>query len=221
VLLTETSSCALSEAERSRLHELEHTVESNLATFLETGKALAEIRDSGLYREHYGSFERYLLERWGISRSRARDLMNSVDVSETLLAGPAGPEGDAPLPPDLSEKALQPLAKLSTELRCATWSLASRISEKPTHTVVSKLVRIVQTAIADGYDEPTTKPKPEQPPNTSFLRSIYKLSTISVTPQLIVCSISDPAQAQRCVAVCRAVAKHCHYIADELSEKFR
>jgi hypothetical protein len=225
VSLAETSGDPLSEQENTRLRELECTVAHNLSGFLETGKALLEIREGRLYREHYDNFDSYLFERWGISRSRARDLISSVEVTKTLLAGPAGPDGDAPLPIDLSEKALQPLAKLSPELRCATWRLASKITDKPSHNVICGLVRIVKEAINEGYGrehspKPKPKPKPEEPPNTSFLRGIYTLSAICVAPQVIVCDISDRAQAARCVRACKEVARRCHFLVSELTDKF-
>jgi hypothetical protein len=197
-------------------------VERNLVSFLETGRALLEIRDSRLWRSHYSSFETYLIRRWGISTSRGKELMRSTLVAENLLTGPAAPEGDAPLPADLSEQSLRPLSKLSPELQCATWTLASRITEKPSHTVISRIVRIVQTAIAEGYGQPAAKPKREEPANTVFLRIVYKVAAMeAVSPQIIVTSISDADQARRCIAACKEVSRRCHFIADQLSERFR
>jgi len=212
----------LSPEQQRRLHELECVVERNLVSFLETGRALLEIRDSGLYKQHYATFELYLIRRWGISTSRGKELMRSTLVAENLLAGPAAPDGDAPLPPNLSEQSLRPLSKLSPELQCATWSLASRITEKPSHTVVSQIVRVIQQAIASGYGEPVAKPKREEPANTVFLRIVYKVAAMeAVAPQIIVTSIADPDQARRCIAACREVGRRCHFIADELAERFR
>jgi hypothetical protein len=211
----------LSPEQQRRLHELERVVERNLISFLEAGRALLEIRDSGLYKQHYATFELYLVRRWGISTSRGKELMRSTLVAENLLAGPAAPGGDAPLPEGLSEQAMRPLSKLSPELQCATWTLASRITEKPSHTVISRIVRIVQTAIAEGYGEPAAKPKREEPANTVFLRVVYKVAAMeAVSPQIIVTSISDPDQARRCIAACKEVVRRCHYIAEELAERF-
>ena len=221
-MLTEVEPATLSPEQQRRLHELERVVERNLVCFLETGRALLEIRDSGLYKQHYATFELYLVRRWGISISRGKELMRSTLVAENLLAGPGAPNGDAPLPPDLSEHVMRPLSKIgSPELQASVWSLASRITEKPTHSVVSRIVRLVQVSIASGYGEPAAKPKREEPPNTNFMRVIYKLGAMpAVSPQLIVTSISDPGQARRCIAACKEVARRCHYIAEELSERF-
>jgi hypothetical protein len=54
-----------------RLSELETTIERGLKTFVEVGNALAEIRDSRLYRESYATFEDYCRERWGMSKRHA------------------------------------------------------------------------------------------------------------------------------------------------------
>jgi hypothetical protein len=156
---------------------------------------LLEIRDAGFYKQ-CGTFQRYLTERWGISTSRGKELMRSTLVAENLLTGPAAPGGDAPLPEDLSEQSLRPLSKLSPELQCATWRLATRIISKPTHFVVSRLVRTIQTAISEGYGQPTPKTKRQEPENTIFLKVVYKVAAMeAVAPQIIVNSISDPAQA--------------------------
>jgi hypothetical protein len=140
----------LSSEERGRLHELERTVERTLESFLECGRALLEVRDRALYREHYKSFEHYLTRRFGITYSQGASLMRSTLVAEHLLAGPAGPQGDAPLPLDLAEDTLRPLQKLAPTLQCAIWRLASRITEKPTHHIVSRIVRTVTAAIQQG-----------------------------------------------------------------------
>jgi len=111
-MIAEDEQVTLSDQQRERLHELERVVERNLTSFLEAGRALLEIRDSGFYK-HYGTFEQYLVRRWGISTSRGKELMRSTLVAENLLTGAAAPGGDAPLPEGLSEQSLRPLSKLS------------------------------------------------------------------------------------------------------------
>ena len=112
IMIAEDEQVTLSDQQRERLHELERVVERNLTSFLEAGRALLEIRDSGFYK-HYGTFEQYLVRRWGISTSRGKELMRSTLVAENLLTGAAAPGGDAPLPEGLSEQSLRPLSKLS------------------------------------------------------------------------------------------------------------
>ena len=51
------------------------------------GQALLEIRDARLYRETHGSFEAYLDERWGVSRSRGYQLIDAARVTKALSTG--------------------------------------------------------------------------------------------------------------------------------------
>jgi N6-adenosine-specific RNA methylase IME4 len=74
--------------EIDRLAELEAVVERGLQTFVEVGLALAEIRDSRLYRESHGTFEAYLDERWGMSRGHGYRLIDGAQVAE--LVSPIG-----------------------------------------------------------------------------------------------------------------------------------
>src|SRR6516164_5001245 len=94
--------------ERARLAELESVVETHLETFLSVGRALAEIRNRRLYREEHPTWELYYTRKWGFGYSRANELIRSTEIAEGLLAGPAAPDGDAPLPADLSPAALRP-----------------------------------------------------------------------------------------------------------------
>jgi hypothetical protein len=166
----------LTAAEKSRLAELESVVETHLETFLTVGRALAQIRNERLYRTEYPSWETYCTKRWGFNYGHANDLVRSTQVAEGLLASCAGPGGDAALPADLSADALRPLQKLEPELQSACWRLASRIG-KPTHHVVSKIVRVVQSAIcqgSNGASEPNAKLPQSQ--KKLFLLSVHRLA---------------------------------------------
>lgn len=70
----------------SRLDALEGVIERGLATFVEVGEALLEIRDSRLYRETHGTFEDYCRERWGMSRPRAYNLIDAAKVTHLVSA---------------------------------------------------------------------------------------------------------------------------------------
>ena len=64
--------------------ELETIVERGLATFVEVGQALMEIRDRRLYREQHDTFEAYCQERWGFTDRRARQLMTAAEIGTTV-----------------------------------------------------------------------------------------------------------------------------------------
>lgn len=57
----------LTPAELENRDRLESIAEHGIAAYLEVGNALAEIRESQLYRDTHPSYEAYLQDRWGIS----------------------------------------------------------------------------------------------------------------------------------------------------------
>lgn len=73
-------SIPLTPAEKSRLAELEKTIETGLETFLATGACLAEIRSRRLYRQHYATFELYVRDKWNLARSSADQLIRSAKL---------------------------------------------------------------------------------------------------------------------------------------------
>lgn len=106
------SSPGLTAAERRRLDDLEQTVEAGLETFVDVGVALAGIRDGRLYRQTHATFEGYLDERWGMSRSRAHRLIDAAKVAERML-----PMGN--IPNERQARELAPLADRPGEAHAA------------------------------------------------------------------------------------------------------
>ena len=66
------------------LSELESIVERGLASFIEVGNALIEIRDAKMYGSEYVTFEGYCNERFGISKTRAYQLIESTKTVGNL-----------------------------------------------------------------------------------------------------------------------------------------
>jgi hypothetical protein len=66
------------------LSELESIVERGLASFIEVGNALIEIRDAKMYGSEYVTFEAYCNERFGISNSRAYQLIEATKTVAVL-----------------------------------------------------------------------------------------------------------------------------------------
>lgn len=75
----------LESVEREHLANLEDRIERGLATFVEVGVALGEIRDARLYRFSHDTFEAYLAERWQMSRRRGYQLMEGAEVARVLV----------------------------------------------------------------------------------------------------------------------------------------
>jgi hypothetical protein len=62
------------------LAECEEVIERGLATFIEVGAALLQIRDERLYLETHKTFDDYCRERWDFTDRRARQLMTAAEV---------------------------------------------------------------------------------------------------------------------------------------------
>lgn len=96
-----------SRAEVEHLNTLEAIVRRGLDTDLAVGNALAEIRDTWLYRASHDTFEDYLRDRWGMSRPRGYQL---IQAAEAAIPPSAGIETPAPTtrsqagPPALSRR---------------------------------------------------------------------------------------------------------------------
>jgi phage N-6-adenine-methyltransferase len=124
-----------------RLLECERVIERGLNTFVEVGQALLEIRDSGLYKDGYSTFEGYCRERWGMQRAHAYRLMDSAEVVKNL-----SPIGDI-LPINIEQT--RPLAGLSPELQRDIWQEA--IETAPNGKVTGVHVQEVVERIAKPH----------------------------------------------------------------------
>jgi hypothetical protein len=76
-----------SRVEAEHLNNLEAIVQRGLDADLEVGNALAEINDTWLYRATHPTFEAYLRERWGISRTRGDQLIQAAEAAAPPSAG--------------------------------------------------------------------------------------------------------------------------------------
>ena len=56
----------------------------------ENGLIMLSIRDDGLYKEKYGTFEEYLSQRWDIARTRGHYLTVSAEFMQTALKDELG-----------------------------------------------------------------------------------------------------------------------------------
>ena len=115
----------LTEAECARLAALEAKVREGMATFVEVGTALMEIRDSRLYRTSHDVFEDYLRERWQISRPRGYELIAAA-VTDTAMSAMA----DAPpIANERQARALAPILRAEGPERAAEVLRAAADSE--------------------------------------------------------------------------------------------
>lgn len=97
---------ALSDDEYADLERLETVVSKGLATFVEVGSALAEIRDRRLYRDTHPTFALYCEQQWEMGKSQAYRLIDAAEVVAEM-----SPIGDEPIPATESQaRALKTVA---------------------------------------------------------------------------------------------------------------
>lgn len=141
--------------ESSRLIALERTIQKGVATFIDVGEALMEIRDSRLYRIEYATFEDYCKSKWDISTRQANRL---IGASETVaVLGPIGP-----MPK--TESQARPLTKLSEpEQRREAWQKA--VDASPTGQPTAREVEAAVDSVMQPEPEcPTHDEQPEPEP---------------------------------------------------------
>lgn len=107
----------LTDTEATRLEELETVIQRGLATFVEVGTALAEVRDDRLYRGEFGTFEDYCRDRWGFTDGQGRRYIRSAEVvgqlAETVPIGTVLPTAEAQA---------RELARVPEEERAPFWN---------------------------------------------------------------------------------------------------
>ena len=95
----------LTKTESQRLKQLERSIESTKGAFVACGKALAEIRDSKLYRAEFPTFEEYCEKKHGWTRARAYQIMESSEIVSVL----SNKKGQMSTVVDISERAAREL----------------------------------------------------------------------------------------------------------------
>jgi hypothetical protein len=75
---------ALTKSQKRKLDELEQVIEAGLQSFVDVGKALLKIRESGLYVEVSDTWEGYCKKRWNFSRQRAHQLVTATEAVENV-----------------------------------------------------------------------------------------------------------------------------------------
>lgn len=153
-----TALAVLNQAALVTLADCELRIERGLKSFIDVGQALAEIRDSRLYRATHATFEDYCAERWNLKRQRAYELMTAAALVSEF--------SDTDLPAPAKESHAAALAAVPEPERADVWrETVERTNGKPT----AAAVRAVQTertqapgpadaAISPPVDPGTTVP---------------------------------------------------------------
>jgi len=129
--------------ETKHLERLEAIVERGLSTFVEVGKALAEIRDRLLYREAgYKTWEAYTKQRWGLSKTHANRSIEASRIAGLLeSSAQKTPVGAKSAP--LHERLIRPLefSGLSDDQKIAAWEAAVETADQEDEPVQERHVR--------------------------------------------------------------------------------
>ena len=104
---------SIARTEADALAQYESIISEGAGWHLRAGSALIAIRDQGLYKDGYGTFENYCAQRWEISRQRAYRLIEAAEIAGNLSPiGLQSPE---------NERQVRPLAQIDAEDRAAVW----------------------------------------------------------------------------------------------------
>jgi hypothetical protein len=134
------------------LAENEAVIEAGLATFVEVGRALMEIRDGRQYRSAgWSDFDTYCRERWGMARAHAYRMIEASEVvSELSPIGDKLPTSEsqarelAPLRDD-PEAMAEVMDEVTTEAeQTGTKVTATKIREKVTEKIEAQTPTIEQ-----------------------------------------------------------------------------
>jgi hypothetical protein len=152
----------LSQAEASRLIDLEKIIEAGRETFVHVGLALQEIKDNRLWRFKWQSFEDYCLQRFDFGRRRANQMIAAAeihsDLSRQISSSGSGSASDS-LP--TTESQIRPLAALAPERRLEAWKKVAKIAaDRP---ITAKDVR----EVVDSQLDFRLQSEPSDPSETS------------------------------------------------------
>ena len=135
-------SADLTVSEAERLDACEQVIERGLATFVDVGTALLEVRDSRLYRMTYPTFEAYCEARWNMARNYANKLVTAAQVVNGLGT-------NVPILP-ANEAQARELSGLAPDEQRAVWAeaVATAPGGKVTAAHVRAVVRISEALSA-------------------------------------------------------------------------
>ena len=112
----------LTKVEAGTLQAYEKAIERGLASFVEVGRALTQIRDSRLYRATHATFEDYCEQRWNMTSRRASQVIEASGVADRVAADSKKNSSD--LPPILRASHAEALADLPADEQAEAYAEA-------------------------------------------------------------------------------------------------
>lgn len=172
----------LNGAERDELQALESTIERGLKTFMQTGEALARVRDRRLYREKYETFEQYCQERWGFRREVADRYVRAAAVVAVT-----NPTGLAPPATESVARELAPLLPEPDKLR-DVWSAVG--PDATAAQVRAEVKRVASSSPAAAVDL-LSEPPPDPGSDLRFTRVENAASSLDTLPPKVAWPVED------------------------------
>ena len=140
--MTETNQTELTLSEVTRFQVCEEAIERGLATFIEVGTMLFEIRENRYYRATHATFEDYCQKRWGWRRDYADKQIRAAQVVLSLHTNVCEliPENEAQA---------RELTALPPTLQAPAWEAAVEKAngEQPTQAMVKAAVAEIPSEI--------------------------------------------------------------------------
>ena len=142
--------------ESQRLRSLEVVISKGKNMFMEVGCALAEIRDSKLYRTTHKSFEDYCREKWGWSKTHCNRLIEASAVVADLA--PIGVKVT-------SESQARELARVEPERRVEVVTKAKEKADAEQRSMTARDITEAAAQKAEVFDlVPEPEPSYQEPP---------------------------------------------------------
>lgn len=179
---TAVMSESISLDESKRLIELETIINAEQKAFIEVGNALAEIRDTRLYRSDYPSFEKYCQEKWTFTKQHAYRLIKCAPIAESNLQVTSLNQA--------RELAKVPAAKRQAVVKVAT-AKAKSAGRTVTARDITEAAQPAGTAVIVAADPPATvgalvvvapSPEPGGEPETTSIGDQLQMLWSKATP---------------------------------------
>ncbi len=161
------SPACLTTQEQREFGRAERTIAKGLKSFLAVGMALKEIKVRRLYREHFATFEQYVVERWELSRPRAYELVAASEVVADLSA-----MADILLLPE-NERQARPLTWLrQPKHRKRAWQMAMKMAAAAGRPVTARDAEEAVSVVSESIEPTPVNDKAMQRSSTS-IRAAY------------------------------------------------
>ena len=160
--------CPLTADEIRELVACEEIIAKGWDTFVDVGRALAQIRDKRLYRAECDTFEVYCRDKWSYGKSHAYRLIGAATVISYL-----SPIGDVPLP--CNESQVRPLLGMKADEVKTIWCEA--VKKAGPKNVTAEIVKQTAAKFASRTNKgmPSSRPQPPESDIRSMIQHYQAL----------------------------------------------